>query len=98
MAVALPRIPVSKYPISQLFNDMRESLPSYLQSADETFDIAVVNKLSEEGLLRTIRRENLATGREDVLGPRFSYIENKRTGQLYLKEPAYIMAVKCALI
>lgn len=98
MAIAIPRVLPTTYPIAQLISDIAQALPSFLSPTDDTYDIVDVYKLNARNEPRVIHRRNLATKKMEVLGPVFSYIENKHTGRLYLNEPTCVIAMKCACI
>lgn len=85
----LPNITPTTYNTSQLFTDLFAALPSYFQNAEEAFGRVRVLKLDAFGEPKV-----LANGDLDERW----FVEHKGTGQLHLDEPAYILAVKCALI
>jgi hypothetical protein len=96
---ALPHINPTSYPIFQLFKDLSAELPSYFKRTDETFCRVYVNKLDEQGNPRIINRTtDLDTGEVTPTGPEFCFIENIHNGQIYLDEPGFVIAVKCALV
>lgn len=81
----------------KLGNALASLFTSQCESTDSAFRRVYLMKRDEQGNIRLFDKKDPVTGviRKDAL---LNYIEDARTGEIYLDEPQYIVAVKCALI
>jgi hypothetical protein len=93
--MTLPRLQPTAYPFSQLLKDLKDTIPSWFQKTSTVFSRAVVNKLDEQGNLRTLHYPNADTGEEHVKDSEFSYVLNKQTRKIYYDEPGFVISIKC---
>ena len=94
----LPRLLPTAYPASELWADLKETIPTYFQKTSTAFCRVVVNKLDEKGNPRTLYYPNADTGEVHIKGPEFSYVLNKQTRKIYYDEPGFVISIKCMAI
>lgn len=89
------RLESTAYTASDLWTDLKQTIPSYFQSTSTAFCRVVVHKLDENGNPRTLHYPNMNTKEVRVRGPEFSYVLNKQTRKLYYDEPGFVISIKC---
>src|SRR5579862_8762037 len=82
--------------LGQFCTSLKDLVCSVCERTDTAFRRVHVRKTGPDGNIRTyaMHAENGQTLQAQVL----SYIEDVKTGEMYLDEPGYVVATKCALI
>ena len=102
-AISSPLNPVSQ--LQQVFNSVSSLCSSLTESTESAFRRVHVTKKDPSGNIKFYdRKETIVdpvTGQETIVTKKvssLSYIEDVKTGQMYLDEAPYIVATKCAMI
>ncbi|MBS0604326.1 MAG: hypothetical protein JSS60_04720 [Verrucomicrobia bacterium] len=81
----------------QLFSSIGTILTTLCDRTETAFQRAHVMKRDAQGNIKLYDSKDPATGEVRKVGV-LTYIEDVKSGELFLDEPAYIVSVKCALI
>lgn len=81
----------------QFFSSAGSFFNSLCESTDSAFRHVYVMKRGEDGRIKSYDVKDKATG-ETKRTPLVTYIEDVKTGEMYLDEEAWIVSVKCALV
>jgi hypothetical protein len=87
--------PVDQF--QQLFSSIGSFFSSLCESTDSAFRRVHVMKRGEDGNIKFYDVKDKVTG-EVKRTPLVTYIEDVRTGEMYLDEEAWIVSIKCALV